>query len=226
MAWLKRLQIWTGWSLCIINQMFIHLRCLYPVNFSCFYFVNQMFIVYYRDVYVDRKHKRVFLAGLLCIIKFECTKILSVVYTLHLSSHAFTFMEDSQSYSTPKCNIFTLSEKARTHLLWESSRDCWFVLLSSYKPGRTWPFFSHCKVYSQRQTRTCRAGRTVRTRGISTPPLSDPSSLLGVCYLGSLPCPWPDCLSAPAWLLAHLTELPAALSGPIKGRKWEQRRMT
>ena len=90
--WLKRLQIRTGWSLCIINQMFIHLRCLYPVNFSCFSFVNQMFIVYYQNVYIDRKHKIVFLAGLLCIIKFECTEILSVVYTLCLSSQAFTFM--------------------------------------------------------------------------------------------------------------------------------------
>ena len=77
----------------LYHQSDVHtLEMFIPRKFRCFSFVNQMFIVYYQNVYIDRKHKIVFLASLLCIIKFECTEILSVVYTLCLSSQAFTFM--------------------------------------------------------------------------------------------------------------------------------------
>lgn len=37
-------------NICTINQMFIYLRCLHPINFSCFHFVNQMFIVHYWEI--------------------------------------------------------------------------------------------------------------------------------------------------------------------------------
>lgn len=75
--WLKRLQMRTGGPPCVVSQMFIHLSCLHPINFSCFCFVNRMLIVYYWETYVQRKCKIVILAGLLSIIKSALTESIS-----------------------------------------------------------------------------------------------------------------------------------------------------
>lgn len=112
--------------------------------------------------------------------------------------------------------FFILSEKVRTDLLWASSRDCWLLFYARTTLAGPDPSLVIGRFIFTDQLKHAGLADSPDT-GIPTPPFSVPSSLVGISSLGGFTAT--DLPTCPPWLLAHLIESPAALSGPIKDRK-------